>query len=1053
MRKYMEWVVRLRWAVLLGGLLLTAFFVANLGKLEVIIDPDETLPQSHPFVQVTNRVEQLFGNKFAVVVGITPQQGDVFQPAVLEKVKGITTNLLNTPGVVKSNVLSLSARKAKDIRGNADGLEVRPLMDAVPTAPEQLEVLRRAYRANPAYVNSLVSKDERTTVVLAEFKKDPAGFKGIQDKVEAAVAPFRDGAVEITVVGQPVFLALLEKYSQRMAWLFPLAVLIIGLIHYEAFRTLQGLVLPLVTALLAVIWGLGLMSLAGVPMDGFNATTPILILAVAAGHAVQILKRYYEEYHRVSTTLSLPPREANRLAVVDSLTRIAPVMLAAGLIGAASFMSLVVFEIKSIRTFGVFTGLGILSALVIELTLIPALRAMLPAPSSRQVQREHTESFWDRLVLTAAHWVLFRRRTLVLGVLAFTAVMAAGVALVEINNSTRQNFFPGLQARQDDHTLNARMAGTNALFVLVEGEADDAIKNPAVLRAMESTQRLLERRPEVGKTLSIVDFIKRINMAMNGDDPAFDRVPESQELVAQYLFLYSTSGEPGDFDSYVDYGYRNAVVQAFLRTDDSPTLEAIKGEVMAHAAQAFPPTVRVRVGGNSTSPSALGEVMIRGKVQNILQIAGVVWIISALLFRSVLSGALVLVPLAMTVLSIYGVMGYLDIPLNIATATISAMAVGLGADYAIYLTYRLREQVGKTAGEAQAVRDTMRTAGKAALYVSSAVAGGYLLLIASWGFSIHLWLGSLTSLAMVVSSFTALTLYPALLLWLRPRFVFGRSSERSGLAAEGAALALLAAVGLGGWLLAAPAPARAAELTPVQIMERNFMVNKFKDSTGNARFRLINSSGQERVRESLGFSKLQANGIDNMRVTRFTAPADIKGTATLLIEHSEKDDDIWIYLPALKKVRRLVASNKKDSFVGTDFSYGDVIGHKVSDWKHTLRREETVDGQPCYVIESMPANNEVKANSGYSKRVGWIRKDNFVTIRGEFYDEGGALLKKFSATDLQELDPALKRWQANRLEAQNVQTGHRTVIEFSNTKVNQSVSPDVFTTRYLERER
>ena len=300
MRKYVEWIVRLRWAVLIGTVAVTAFFAANLGKLEVIVDPDETLPQQHPFVQVTTKVEQLFGNKFSVVVGITPKQGDVFQPGVLAKVKAITTGLQNTPGVVKSNIFSLSARKAKDIKGTEAGLEVRPLMDAVPATPAQIEAVRAAFRANPAYANSLVAKDERTTVVLAEFKKDPGGFKAIQSKVEQVVAPHRDSTVEIAVVGGPAYLSLLEKYSERMAWLFPLAVLIIGLIHYEAFRTLQGLILPLVTALLAVVWGLGIMGLVNVPMDAFNVTTPILIFAVAAGHAVQILKRYYEEYHRLS---------------------------------------------------------------------------------------------------------------------------------------------------------------------------------------------------------------------------------------------------------------------------------------------------------------------------------------------------------------------------------------------------------------------------------------------------------------------------------------------------------------------------------------------------------------------------------------------------------------------------------------------------------------------------------------------------------------------------------------------------------------------------------
>jgi len=187
-------------------------------------------------------------------------------------------------------------------------------------------------------------------------------------------------------------------------------------------------------------------------------------------------------------------------------------------------------------------------------------------------------------------------------------------------------------------------------------------------------------------------------------------------------------------------------------------------------------------------------------------------------------------------------------------------------------------------------------------------------------------------------------------------------------------------------------------------------------------------------------------------MTRFLSPPDVKGTVSLLVEHSEADDDIWIYLPALKKVRRLVASNKRDSFVGTDFSYGDVIGHRVGEWEHKLMKEEIVDGQAAYVIGSLPKSDTVKANTGYSRRVSWIRKDNFYTVKGEFWDEAGQPVKHAVFKDIQLVDPARNKWQAMHLEAHNLQSGHRTIIKLENFKVNQAVKDEFFTTRYMERE-
>ena len=950
---------------------------------------------------------------------------------------------------MRANLVSLAARKAKDIRGDAEGLTVQPLMETVPETPEGLAKLRAAVHDNPIYENSILSKDGRMATIVAEFQKDPNGFKNITAKINKIVAAQRDDSVDILVAGGPAYLALLEKFSERMGFLFPLAVLVIGLIHYEAFRTLQGLFLPLVTALLAVAWSLGLMSLFRVPLDVFNASTPILILAIAAGHAVQILKRYYEEFGAVTASGKFTPEQANRQAIVQSMTKIGPVMIAAGLIAAASFMSLIVFEMQTIRTFGIFTGLGILCALVIELTFIPALRAVLPAPSERHQAREKSEHFWDRIVAWFASLMAGRRRTwLFVGVGIFALAMLAATFRVEIRNSTREMFYGRLPERIAEAEMNQRMAGTNTLFVLVEGKTDDAIKNPEVLRAMEATQRFLEEDPLVGKTVSIVDFLKRINKAMNAEDVAFDKVPDSQELVSQFLLLYSISGEPGDFDNYVDYGYRNAVIQAFVKTDEAQYIARLNERLQPFLAQRFPGTVTARLGGNGTSGTAMNEVMIQGKIRNMLQIAAVVFVVTALLFRSPLAGLLVLVPLAMTVLSIFGVMGLLRFPLNIATATISAMAIGIGADYAIYFTYRLREELRQSESEASAIATTFRSAGKATLFVATAVAGGYSLLVTSYGFNVHFWFGILISLSMVVSAFSALTIFPALLLALRPRFVFGagRGARLNGSKALSAGVGALL-------LLAGASGARAAELTPAQIMERNFMAGKVADSVADATFRLINAVGQERVRETIGRSKLLPNGVDNMRMTRFVSPPDVKGTVSLLIEHSEQDDDIWIYLPAMKKVRRLVASNKKDSFVGTDFSYGDVIGFKVAEWNHKLLREESVDGHPCYVIESTPVKPSVQAESGYSRRVGWIRKDAFVTVKGELYDEGGQLLKTIALSDIKLVDAAKQRWQPMRLEAKNVQTGHRTVIEMRNFKANQNVSADYFTPRYMERDQ
>jgi predicted RND superfamily exporter protein/outer membrane lipoprotein-sorting protein len=1024
--------------------LVTLLLGAGATKLSIVINPDDTLPQDHPYLVATTLAEKLFGNKYAVVIGVTPPEGSALQPEAVGVVKAITAKLAADPGVVPSSIVSLAARKVKDIASSADGLAVRQLIEK--GAGDTPEHLRQALARNPVYRGLLLSSDERTAGIVAEFKEDAGGFKAIAARVDAIVTPYREAGYDIAVGGQPIFLGLMEHFSDRVFFLFPIALVVVGLIHFEAFRSMQGLLLPLVTGLLAVTWALGIMGWTGTSLDAFNAATPILILAVSAGHAVQILKRYYEEFRAAAAVPGVDRREANRRAIIASLGATGPVMVAAGLTAAASFSSLMMFDVTTIRIFGLFTALGIVSALAIELTFIPALRAVLPPPTPKQIRREEDPGFWSVLTDRLAVLSIRAPRKVMLASAAFLLVMTAGASLIVIDNSLRSYFLSSLDVRRQDARLNESLAGNNLLYVLVKGKEDDAIKSPAVLRAMAATQRFLESEKPVGKTVSLVDFIRRIDGAIRGDGTP-GTIPESQDLVAQYLLLYSMSGEPDDFKSYVDYGYRNAVIAAYLKEESSIYLTDVSRRLAAFVQEHFPDTVEVRIGGSAMSPVALNEVLVGDKLLNILQIAASVFVIASILFRSMLGGLFVLIPLVLAVAANFGIMGLAGIPLQVATATVSAMAVGIGADYAIYLLYRLREEARGASSVEAAIRRTFDSAGKAVLFVASAISGGYAVLMLSYGFLVHFWLGLLICIAMLVSAGAALTTLMAMIMHFRPGFVFapaGGVLTRKRLSASAAALLVAS-------LLATPAAAD--ELGAEAVMQRNFVATKVADSKAEATFTLRNAEGQERVRKTVTLTKLQPNGVDNMRLVRFLAPQDVRGTATLTIENSEGDDDIWIYLPALKKTRRLLASNKKDSFVGTDFSYGDIIGFKVKEWRHTILREEAVDGTPCFVVESQPASPEVQENSGYSKRVQWIRKDNFVAVKGDLYDTAGRLLRTITASDLREVDPSKGRWQAMRLEARNAQTGHTTTIAIENFKANLGLSTQLFAARELEREQ
>ena len=394
---------------------------------------------------------------------------------------------------------------------------------------------------------------------------------------------------------------------------------------------------------------------------------------------------------------------------------------------------------------------------------MPALRSWLKPPVLKP--KKHSRSLWNVIINFIARNAPTKRFA-IFWIIAI-AVVTVGIGQVKIENSNKANFAEWTTVRQDDAFINQQLGGTQTFYIMIDTGQVDGVKNPVVLNAMATLQRRLIEMEGVGKTVSLVNFITRMHQVMRGTDSK--DLPDTAETVGQYLLLYSMSGNPDDLKSYVDFNYQRANMKVFVKKDDSAFIMDLVAQTQAIAKELFPEGVTVQFGGGVAEAAALNEVLVHEKLLNIAQIIGVVFIASSLLFRSVLAGFLVLLPLVMTVIFNFGLLGWLDIPLNIPTSLISAMAVGIGADYAIYLISRYREEYHRD--PPNALTNTLQSAGKACLYVASSVAIGYGVLALSFGFKVHQWLALLIACAMFISVFAALTLIPAILQRFQPKFL------------------------------------------------------------------------------------------------------------------------------------------------------------------------------------------------------------------------------------------------------------------------------------------
>ncbi len=773
-RPYAQWIISHRQLVIIAILGITAFFVTRIGHLQMDTNPDLWAPQKHAYVETTNLLDKIFGGKNYTVIGIVPKQGDIYQPQVLAKIKRIQEGIEQLPEAVRHNILSIAARKVKSIKGGTEGMEVRQMMETVPQTPAEMEKLKAAVASMPIYINALVSPDGKAAAVVADFKQDEKtpNYIALTEGLRKIVDHERDDTVNIYLGGLPIVGAAADAHFMNMPMFFGAALLVIMLIQYWSFRSFQGMLLPMLTGILSVIWSLGLMGLLGVHLDPLNTTTPILVMAVAAGHAIQILKRYYEEYNRLQSG-GMSAREANRAAVVESMTRVGPVMIVAGLIAAITFFSLAGTGIPMVQHFGVFAGCGVLAAMVIEMTVIPAVRSVLRPPKKHEAEREREAGIVDRFLLGVANNLVGGRAPMiVIGGLALLAVVGVGIVFLHVDNNFKLYHKPTSELRIDDRALNRTFGGANSIQFLIQTPEADGIKDPNVLQGMVRLQTFLESLPDVGKTQSLVDLIKRMNQAMHADDPAFYTVPENRDLVAQYLFLYSTSGDPQDFDSFVDNDYRRASVWVFLKNDSTTNADIIAKQAQVIIGRSFPPGVSVQMGGSLPQMIALNDVIVKDKFSNMAQMALVVFILGAIALRSLVGGLFVVTPLLAVIIANFGLMGWLNTPLDITAMTTAAMAIGIGADYELYLLFRFREELARSGNVLTATRVSLLTSGKAILFVALSIIGGYAVLQAS-DFAFYNQLSNMVTATMMVSAFFALFFLRALMMIFKPRFIFG----------------------------------------------------------------------------------------------------------------------------------------------------------------------------------------------------------------------------------------------------------------------------------------
>ncbi len=237
-------------------------------------------------------------------------------------------------------------------------------------------------------------------------------------------------------------------------------------------------------------------------------------------------------------------------------------------------------------------------------------------------------------------------------------------------------------------------------------------------------------------------------------------------------------------------------------------------------------------------------------------------------------------------------------------------------------------------------------------------------------------------------------------------------------------------------------------LTADEIMKNYVDQFKVRDETNVATMTLVNTSGKER-RRSITLMTKEYGGSLHKILIRFTAPENIRGAGLLIVENSGRSDDEWLFLPELKRIKKISTSERSHSFMGSEFSYEDLHSEVMKDYRYALKGSEPCGAHECFVIEAVPVSSRKLAETGYGKRVLWIRKDIFFRVKVDFYDRKGQLLK--TETDEGLTDIGGGKYRMNKITMHNNKTGQETLLESTSRVIDSGIPATKFTTTYLKQ--
>jgi predicted RND superfamily exporter protein len=1051
------------------SLLIMALFLTALPTLYKDTRSDAFLAKDNPALIYKNQVKAQFGLSDPMVIAIVNNnEHGVFNPESLALVAWLSDQLAYMDNINSDRITSLATEN--NISGNEEGMDVIPFFETLSNEQLSADNIWQQVSDFPLYMGSLVAKNKQATLIVAELideNKVEQTYQAILKLIEKAPISLGD---QIHVAGEGAVSGYLGSYIDADAQkLNPVAGFVITMIILLAFRRFSPTLLANVIIAASVLVTLSIMALANVPFFVITNALPVILIGISVADSMHIFSYYFDLQAR-------RPNDDKKQLIVETITEMwRPITLTtfttiAGFIGLyfAAYM-------PPFKYFGLFTAVGVAIAWLYSLVFLPAAMAIIQPTASkamiRQAKQGQNDKFSNLMVKLGRITLNYHKSVIIF----FSIIMIIGLfsaSKLIVDEDRIETFHHSEALYKADKAINQYLDGTNNLDVVIEANDIEGLFEPAVLNKMQALQKFILTQQNVKGATSIIDYLKQMNRSLTGGDKGQYLLPTDKALIAQYFLIYSASSDPTDFEEEIDYDYRIANMRVqFNKGSFQDTKGAIEN-IQRYIDDEFNNTnvsakLSGRVNLNYHWIKDLGESHFVGLAISLF----LVWLVSALLFQSFSAASFALIPVMSSILLVYAAMVLFNIKLGVGTSMFASVAIGLGVDFAIHTIDRLRSTFKLYAGDwDKALTALYPLTGRALFFNYIAIALGFGVLISSKVVPLMNF-GIIVFISVSTSFFASMSLLPALIKATKPRFI---SDTIKPMSLEGTSvnniplttpksyvrvirsLTIISLIASVSYFVFNKEAHAASTPESINIVNKVNNVNDGQQVTRKLTMTMIDKRGKTRVRETLAYRKYYEG--EKRTVLFYKKPTNVKDTAFLTFDYKDtaKDDDQWLYLPAMRKVRRISASDRGDYFLGTDFTYEDMMLEgklELSDYDFNVIRNESItlttnETFNTIVLEGLPKNTEIAKDLGYARTLVWVDTTHWIVVKADYWDVKNQPLKHLEMSNIRLVDNIITR---HVLTINNVKTSHKTIFEFSDVNYNSTVKDSLFSKRALKQ--